>query len=69
MRLAVIFVVVFVPVVAFASSGGDTNKASLLLEAFIAAMQVYLTSKIPSIDKRLATVETELKDFIEGVVR
>lgn len=70
-RLGAIFVFVFVPVAAYAASSDPTapEKASLILQSAIAAMQVYLTSKLPGIDKRLTKVETDLSDFIEGVVR
>ncbi len=69
MRLAIIFTVVFVPIAAYASTGNDTERASLLLNAAIAAMQVYLTSKLPAIDKRLAKIEQDFHDYVEGVVR
>lgn len=69
-RLAIIMLVVFTPVMAYAAaSDSGADLASLVLNGFIAAMQVYLTSKLPAMDKRLVKVESDLKDFIEGVVR
>ncbi len=69
MRFAVIMAVFFMPVVAYAASDSASDRASLVLNGFVAAMQVYLASKLPGMDKRLAKVESDLRDFVEGVVR
>lgn len=69
MRLAAILALVLVPVTAYAAGSEHADKASLILDGFTAAMQVYLASKLPGIDKRLTAVESDVKHFIEGVVR
>ena len=69
MRLLAVTLLFLIPVTAYAAGAENTDKASLVLNSFIAAMQVYLTSKLPAIDKRLVKVEGDLKDFIDGVVR
>lgn len=69
MRLFAILAIATIPVVAYASTGGDSGPVSLALESVIAAMQVYLTSKLPMLDKRLTKVESEIHNFFSGVVR
>jgi hypothetical protein len=71
-RSAIISLIICVPLVAFAAgseAATPTSLASLLLQSAIAAMQLYLTSKLPPIEKRLSVVEQTVADFVDGVVR
>lgn len=70
MRAVAFTLIALVPVVAFASTTADqaaTSVASLMLQCAIAAMQVYLTSRLPPIEKRLSSVEVQLKTVVSRV--
>lgn len=68
--IAVLFVMSF-PLMAYAAAASVVGDASATpaLQWAMALMQLYLSSMLPPIEKRLKRVEKQLHDFIAGIVR
>lgn len=69
LRAAIAFVIVVIPVIAYASTGHDSSVPSLLMQAATVLMQMYLSSKLPPMERRLTKAEQDIIDIREGVIR
>lgn len=57
LRVSLIAAVWLVPVVAYASTGGDNSTTSVVLAAVSLAVQTYVASRIAPLEKRVKRLE------------
>jgi hypothetical protein len=69
-RYLIISLVICVPLAAFAAGTDQASPSSVMtivLQTITVAMQSYLTSKLPPIEKRLESVERRMASLVNGV--